>query len=61
MYTFKYVKDPENTFDTTDVTIEADITSLYELLEVFHKFVLANGFTPKGTLEYVEEPENDNV
>lgn len=57
MYIFKHQRDPENRFDTTDITFEVDTVSLAELVQAFEHFLKASGFSFDGQLEVVSDEE----
>jgi hypothetical protein len=43
-YIFKKLKDENNHFDTTTVTMEVETCGLVELIEAFEEFLAASGF-----------------
>jgi uncharacterized membrane protein len=43
-YEFKKIKDPENQFDITNVSIEVESESMNDVIEAFEEFLAACGF-----------------
>lgn len=58
-YTFIKNRDIDNRFDITRIRFDTDAMDLNELLEEIDNFIKACGFSPKGTLEYVQDEPVD--
>lgn len=60
-YIFKKIKDLDNPYDKTTVTIESESATLPDLLQDFKDFLLASGFVIDGDLviENITDEETD--
>jgi hypothetical protein len=54
-YKFIKTKDPENKYDTSNVTVESNAEALPELLEDIEDFLRGCGFCFKGNLDIVKD------
>jgi hypothetical protein len=61
MYIFKKTRDIDNSHDLTNVEISIDHNDITrsDLLEAFEEFLKACGFAINGTIEVIEEEENN--
>lgn len=59
-YIFKKLKDPENQFDNTDVTIKVNTETLGDLLEAFKEYLLACGYQVSGDITIEESTSADD-
>jgi hypothetical protein len=53
-YIFKSIKDPDNKFDTTQVTFEIETSNRSDLIEEFIRFLNACGYGTKDLEEDFE-------
>lgn len=51
MVKYKFIKEPDNQYDTTKVTFESESVTLTDLLLDFKLFLLASGFVFDGEVK----------
>lgn len=56
-YIFKKLKDENNPYDKTNITLELEAESLTELFEAFEDFLKGSGFQFSGTIDTVEDEQ----
>lgn len=59
MLIFKKIKDPENHFDVSDLTMEVDAVVLTEIIDEFANFLKGCGYIFDG-LEIVDRDEDND-
>jgi hypothetical protein len=59
MYKFQKTRDPENEFDTTNVTIESNAVTMPQLIEDFKDFLAACGFPISHNDNLIIEEEEE--
>ena len=55
-YIFKKLKNKNNDYNKTEITMEIEEISLYDILEEFEYFLKASGFSI-GKLEHITEEQ----